>query len=134
MRACVWLVAGVVTGACTIGASCACVTTALVVMNGWHQADHVFDAHPCAVIGMAVLPRTTPSMTLFVTAAADGVMRMWDYGRRRLVYRRSFSPLAALKGVYTGEAADGASAGFSSLAADSKLDDGDDRCVALAKG
>jgi hypothetical protein len=54
------------------------------------QADHVFDFHPSAIIGLAVLPRVTPSSTLFVTAAADGILRVWDYAKRRLVFKKDF--------------------------------------------
>ena len=65
----------------------------------------MFDAHPCAVMGLAVLPRTTPSMTLFVTSAADCVMRVWDYGRRRLVCRRTFATLASLQSSLSSDVA-----------------------------
>ncbi len=71
------------------------------------QADHVFDAHPCAVLGLAVLPRTTPSMTLFVTSAADCVMRVWDYGRRRLVCRRTFVALSSLSSSLSSDVGQG---------------------------
>ena len=50
----------------------------------------MFDYHPCAIVGLCVLPRATPSSTLFATAGADGLLRVWDYGKRRLVCKREF--------------------------------------------
>lgn len=63
------------------------------------QADHIFDFHSSSIVGLTLLPRNTPSSTLFVTAAADGVLRVWDYAKRRLVFKKEFVKLPRVASV-----------------------------------
>ena len=67
----------------------------------------MFDFHPAAIVCVTVLPRITPSSTAFVSASADGVLRVWDYARRRLVGKRSFPRLPRTVGGAHAHAAGG---------------------------